>query len=223
MTEAPVVHEQDVNIHGGVVTGPRSALQIDRAGISCSAIPRVYPLRSPSVTAQGGMNASLMNVPGQGGGREIKNNRGEWKMARYAPHSIEDTPRGVVGRSIIIVIAERRGFEVGCVHPGIRQPPMDIAGVDPIPDPIPIPPGRHHPMGGIDPGIGGGSALRGLSAAGAYRCANEFHATCQKICAEDLPPDRAIGQARQEPTQIKRSVHEDTGADAEGKGSGGGR
>ena len=59
----PVVHEYDVVIIGGGLTGLRAALQVSRAGISCALISKVHPLRSHSVSAQGGMNASLGNVP----------------------------------------------------------------------------------------------------------------------------------------------------------------
>ena len=64
MADEPEIHEHDVIIIGGGLTGLRAALQIDRAGISCAVISKVHPLRSHSVAAQGGMNASLANVPG---------------------------------------------------------------------------------------------------------------------------------------------------------------
>ncbi len=67
LTDAPAVHEYDVIIIGGGLTGLRAALRIDRAGISCAVLSKVHPLRSHSVAAQGGMNASLGNVPGEGG------------------------------------------------------------------------------------------------------------------------------------------------------------
>ena len=66
----PVIHESDVVIIGGGLTGLRAALQVSRAGISCALVSKVHPLRSHSVSAQGGMNASLGNVPGPGGTRD---------------------------------------------------------------------------------------------------------------------------------------------------------
>ena len=66
----PVIHEYDVVIIGGGLTGLRAALQVSRAGISCALVSKVHPLRSHSVSAQGGMNASLGNVPGPGGSRD---------------------------------------------------------------------------------------------------------------------------------------------------------
>ena len=91
----------------------------------------------------------------------------------------------MVARSIEHEIDEGRGFEGGCVHldirhigadlinerlPGIRQIAIDFAGVDPISEPIPIQPGQHYSMGGIDVGIDGQSSLPGLYAAGECAC-----------------------------------------------------
>jgi len=63
----PPVHDYDVIIIGGGLTGLRAALQISRADLSCAILSKVHPLRSHSVAAQGGMNASLGNVPGSMG------------------------------------------------------------------------------------------------------------------------------------------------------------
>jgi succinate dehydrogenase / fumarate reductase flavoprotein subunit len=63
----PMIHPYDVIIIGGGLTGLRAALQISRSGQSCAILSKVHPLRSHSVAAQGGMNASLGNVPGSGG------------------------------------------------------------------------------------------------------------------------------------------------------------
>ncbi|MDD1661773.1 MAG: FAD-dependent oxidoreductase, partial [Methanomicrobiales archaeon] len=57
----------DAVIVGGGLTGLRAALQISRAGLSVAVISKVHPLRSHSVAAQGGMNAALGNVKGEGG------------------------------------------------------------------------------------------------------------------------------------------------------------
>ena len=78
-----------------------------------------------------------------------------------------------------------RGYNGGYVHldlthlgadrimerlPGIRQIAMDFAGVDPIDDPIPVQPGQHYSMGGIDVDINGSTTLPGLYAAGECAC-----------------------------------------------------
>ena len=86
-------------------------------------------------------------------------------MKRYAPKSMDLAPRDVVARAIEKEISEGRGYEGGYIHldlrhlgadkimerlPGIRQIAMDFAGVDPIIDPIPLQPGQHYSMGGIN-------------------------------------------------------------------------
>jgi succinate dehydrogenase / fumarate reductase flavoprotein subunit len=54
--------------------------------------------------------------------------------------------------------------------PGIRQIAMDFAGVDPVEEPIPVQPGQHYSMGGIDVDTSGLSGLPGLYAAGECAC-----------------------------------------------------
>jgi len=113
------------------------------------------------------------------------NRDGERFMTRYAPVSLDLAPRDVVARAIEREIAAGRGFDGACVHldlrqlgeelindrlPGIRQLAMDFAGVDPVKQPIPIQPGQHYSMGGIDVGIDGRSGLPGLYAAGECAC-----------------------------------------------------
>ena len=63
----PDIHQHDVIIIGGGLTGLRAALQLSDAGLDAVVISKVHPLRSHSVAAQGGMNAALGNVPGTGG------------------------------------------------------------------------------------------------------------------------------------------------------------
>jgi succinate dehydrogenase / fumarate reductase, flavoprotein subunit len=47
---------------------------------------------------------------------------------------------------------------------------MDFAGVDPVSDPIPVQPGQHYSMGGIDTGTDGRTGVPGLYAAGECAC-----------------------------------------------------
>jgi succinate dehydrogenase / fumarate reductase flavoprotein subunit len=56
-------HIHDVLIIGGGLTGLRAAIEAARGGSSVAVISKVHPLRSHSVAAQGGINASLGNSP----------------------------------------------------------------------------------------------------------------------------------------------------------------
>jgi succinate dehydrogenase / fumarate reductase flavoprotein subunit len=104
------------------------------------------------------------------------------------PTAMELAPRDIVSRCIQTEINEGRGFDHPLgkhVHldlrhlgakkilerlPGIRNISIDFLGIDPITDPIPIQPGQHYSMGGIDVNARCASDVRGFYAGGECSC-----------------------------------------------------
>lgn len=105
-------------------------------------------------------------------------------MQRYAPEQMELATRSTVSLAIGQEILEKRGVD-GCVlldlrHlgrqrilerlPQIRQLALEFAGIDPIESPIPVQPGAHYQMGGVQANGWGETSLPGLFAAGECAC-----------------------------------------------------
>jgi succinate dehydrogenase flavoprotein subunit len=129
-------------------------------------------------------NGVLITEGCRGEGAYLRNANGDRFMAEAAPNAMELASRDVVSRAETREIEGGRGVD-GCVlldlthlgakkiHtrlPGSRELAMDYAGVDPILEPIPVRPGAHYHMGGVDTDVDGRTIMPGLYAAGECAC-----------------------------------------------------
>jgi succinate dehydrogenase / fumarate reductase flavoprotein subunit len=120
----------------------------------------------------------------RGEGAYLINSEGERFMKTYAPNAMELASRDVVSRAEQTEIDAGRGINgsvmldmrhLGAERiierlPGSRELSMTFAGLDPIYDPIPVRPGAHYHMGGIETDNDGATELTGLYAAGEAAC-----------------------------------------------------
>jgi succinate dehydrogenase / fumarate reductase, flavoprotein subunit len=130
-------------------------------------------------------NGVLVTEGCRGEGAILVNAEGERFMARYAPNKMELASRDVVSRAEAEELAAGRGvdgFILLDLRPigaekirtrllQVRELSIDIAGVDPCDEPIPVRPTPHYFMGGIKADIDGRSPrVANFFAAGECSC-----------------------------------------------------
>jgi succinate dehydrogenase / fumarate reductase flavoprotein subunit len=175
------VYDHTTNAVANTGDGPAMAY---RAGVPLEDMEFVqfHPTTLPSTGV-------LISEGVRGEGGILYNSEGERFMFEhgYANNAGELASRDVVARAELTEVNEGRGIEDEYVYLDMRHLgeeriydrleniihlAEDFEGVDPVEEPMPVKPGQHYHMGGIETNEHGQTCIDGLYAAGECACAS---------------------------------------------------
>ncbi|HEX9429298.1 MAG TPA: succinate dehydrogenase/fumarate reductase flavoprotein subunit [Candidatus Bathyarchaeia archaeon] len=168
--------------NGWIKTGDGMAIAY-RAGVPLKDMEMVQ--YHPTLLPNTGI---LITEAARGEGGHLLNKDGERFLKRYVPNKMELGPRDILSRAEMTEIKEGRGFEgpygsyvnLDLTHlgaetieaklPFVKELAERYLGIDPVHEMIPVRPGQHYMMGGVNTDIHGYTGLPGLYAAGEMAC-----------------------------------------------------